>query len=300
MKYAKSEYLRVETQLRCLHLCSIVCIAECLILFKMPNETENLSIVVYYERLLFMYIFVFLRIYKRAVYIYTCVYQKNMQQQMFFRRFLVEYTYNIYAWVKQSEIEYKSHFGYIKIWKLRSSLRILYTKNTRDNTTVEMFNISILHVLAESMQHRVSRLASDHYIKQAPFNSAIVIYGETAGEFMLMGVIMFGYGNNIHRRHSRKIFRLLNHCLFINLYRRYSVSVFSLCPYPARHSPSIPFFKSSALYLSMELTKVIYRYLLVSTGRRNDQQTQLSLEGRNHSHISIYYKRLYYIILIIL
>jgi len=68
----------------------------------------------------------------------------------------------------------------------------------------------------------------------------------TAKEFLLIGVIMFTYGNNIHFRHSREIFWLLNHRLFINLKRRYSVSIFPLCPHPPLCSPLIPFINYSS------------------------------------------------------
>lgn len=119
-------------------------------------------------------------------------------------------------WVKRSEIEYKSHFGYIKISKLRSLLRILYTKNTRDNTTVEMFNILILYVLGRPCSIASLALPPTTIL----YRYMLIVKGtmrRTANEFMLIGVIMFTYGNNKHSRHSREIFWLLNHRLFINL-----------------------------------------------------------------------------------
>lgn len=83
-------------------------------------------------------------------------------------------------------------------------------------------------------------------------------YDEPARESM--EVTMFTYGNNnIYYRHSWKVFRLLDHHLFINLNHHHSVSIFSLHSYYLFYAFFVDSLSPNSLppHFSIEFTRII-------------------------------------------
>jgi len=174
MKYAKSECFKVETHPTHVwtYFLFVLFVLQKLLYLKRRVRRKSYQYFILWPAFVYVYLLFFIYESIKALYIKTKTCNSICFQTVSCWIYIYVYMCIIICVGYRSEIEYKSYFGCIKIWKLHSLLRILYTKNTDDNTTVEIFSRTLR--FQTSMQHQVFYLVSDYNIIYTPPNTMVL------------------------------------------------------------------------------------------------------------------------------